>query len=72
MEKKSIQFELWEECNNACKFCFLGSGNRYCSDDIKYESLKSTLAIINNDDIQKHFQSGFCAMLYGMVDGMHP
>ena len=51
MEKKSIQFELWEECNNACKFCFLGSGNRYCSDDIKYESLKSTLAIINNDEI---------------------
>lgn len=56
MEKKSIQFELWEECNNACKFCFLGSGNRYCSDDIKYESLKSTLAIINNDDIISKYQ----------------
>ena len=25
---KSLQFELWRECNNLCKMCFLGLENR--------------------------------------------
>ena len=27
LNKKSLQFELWHECNSKCKFCYLGSNN---------------------------------------------
>jgi hypothetical protein len=41
MVNKTIQFELWEECNNHCTFCYLGSDNLHTPDDIKLNSLKN-------------------------------
>lgn len=41
--KKSIQFELWHECNNLCKMCFLGIENRKTPDTTKLLSLKNAI-----------------------------
>lgn len=40
---KSIQFELWHECNNLCTMCFLGSENRTTSKETKIKSLKAAI-----------------------------
>lgn len=42
--KKSIQFELWHECNNLCKMCFLGLENRVTPKETKIQSLKDAIA----------------------------
>lgn len=41
--KKSIQFELWHECNNLCKMCFLGLENRVTPKETKLKSLRSAI-----------------------------
>lgn len=48
MFKTSLQFELWEECNNRCKFCYLQENNRKTDPDIKVKSLEKTIAEISN------------------------
>lgn len=45
---RTLQFELWHECNNLCTFCFLSSEKRDTPDDIKIQHLKSTLATISD------------------------
>lgn len=40
---KSIQFELWHECNNLCKFCFLGLENRTTPKETKIKSLQDAI-----------------------------
>lgn len=42
--KTSIQFELWHECNNFCKMCFLGLENRVTPKETKIKSLKNAIA----------------------------
>lgn len=54
-EKKTLQFELWQECNNKCKFCFLGTENRFTADDIKIASLKKTIEKISDESIFKEY-----------------
>lgn len=39
----SLQFELWRECNNLCKMCFLGIENRITPKEIKIQSLKDAI-----------------------------
>lgn len=46
--KKSLQFELWHECNNFCDFCFLGAENMFTPVETKIQSLKD--AIKNSED----------------------
>ena len=41
--KKSIQFELWHECNNFCKMCFLGIENRTTPKETKIKSLQDAI-----------------------------
>ena len=41
--RKSIQFELWHECNNLCKMCFLGLENRVTPKETKIKSLKDAI-----------------------------
>ena len=41
--RKSIQFELWHECNNLCKMCFLGLENRITPKETKIQSLKDAI-----------------------------
>lgn len=45
-DSRTLQFELWQECNNKCDFCYLGISNRYTSDNVKIESLKKTYTTI--------------------------
>ena len=54
-EKKTLQFELWQECNNKCKFCYLGTENRFTADDIKIASLKKTIEKISDESIFKEY-----------------
>lgn len=46
--KKQLQFELWQECNSLCKFCYLGHENRFTPDELKINSIESALEIISN------------------------
>jgi hypothetical protein len=46
--KKSMQFELWQECNSNCKFCYLGDENRCTPKILKEKVLDSTLERISD------------------------
>lgn len=48
MSDKSMMFELWTECNNFCKFCYLGTENRCTQKEIKIKNLKEASEIIGN------------------------
>lgn len=45
---KSMMFELWTECGNNCKFCYLGEKNKYTSDEDKLENIHKVSNIIVN------------------------
>ena len=47
---KVLQFELWQECNNKCEFCYLGSNIEHTADQTKIESLKRTINMVDNID----------------------
>lgn len=47
------QFELWEECNSHCKFCYLGSANNFTPDEIKIKNLETILQKISNLTLYK-------------------
>lgn len=47
---KILQFELWEECNNCCSFCYLGAYEKE-TDNIKLSSLDFTINKISNLDL---------------------
>ena len=59
MMKKSIQFELWHECNNLCKMCFLGLENRVTPKATKIKSLKDAI------NKTKTFQGDIIALIGG-------
>ena len=40
---KQLQFELWEECGNGCKWCYLGNNNKYTPKEVKLNSLQNAL-----------------------------
>ena len=44
----SLQFELWQECNSLCKYCYLGTDNRNTPTPVKIESLKRVLEKISD------------------------
>lgn len=46
---KILQFELWQECNNGCKFCYLGYQKESAKEKIK--SIDFTLEKISNLDL---------------------
>lgn len=48
MVNKTMQFELWEECNNHCTFCYLGNNNKHTPDEVKLNSLKNAVKEITN------------------------
>ena len=47
-ESRSLQFELWQECNNSCDYCYLGSDNKFTSDERKLESLRAAYSKISD------------------------
>lgn len=55
MTKRSLQFELFEECNNNCKFCYLGTENRHTPTHLKLDAIKKAYAFISNPDNIKDY-----------------
>ena len=45
---KQMQFELWQECNNHCTFCYLGNNNKYTPDEVKLNSLHNAIKTISD------------------------
>lgn len=48
---KSLQFELWQECNNRCSFCYLGEGNKKTPDELKIKAMERVLHTIDDPSI---------------------
>lgn len=48
--KKQLQFELWEECNSNCKFCYLGK-NKQISDKQKLINISKVKEKISDKSI---------------------
>lgn len=40
---KILQYELWHECNNFCTYCTLGRANKSTPEELKLQSIKTTL-----------------------------
>lgn len=45
---KQLQFELWEECHNHCKFCYLGENNLHTPVEVKLNSLDNAYKVISD------------------------
>lgn len=45
---KQLQFELWQECNSKCKFCYLGTENICTPDNLKVNACKNALEKISD------------------------
>ena len=54
MTKKQIQFELWEECNSKCKFCYLGRNNNITSIERKLYGIQNAIDIIHDLDFNEY------------------
>ena len=52
--KGQYQFELWEECNSHCKFCYLGSANNKTPDDQKLANLSKAIERISDRTLYDH------------------
>lgn len=53
----TIQFELWQECNNSCDFCFLGEENKKTTKDIKIQSLQRVLKILQSEEVMSEYNT---------------
>lgn len=54
---KQLQFELWQECNSHCSFCYLGKENQHTLDSLKLNSLKNALDKISDLSIYKEYDT---------------
>ena len=55
---KQLQFEVWQECNSGCDFCYLKSIERIeKSKEFKLSRLAKIRAIINDDSIYKEYDT---------------
>ena len=48
--RRSFQWELWECCNNLCKFCYLGKDNRHTDKKRQLKSLEDLKKNLDNLD----------------------
>ena len=46
--KQQLQFELWEECNSKCSFCYLGNNNKMTPDEKKIENIDDAIRTISD------------------------
>lgn len=54
---KSLQFELWQECNSLCKFCYLGKENRITPREIKLKTLHDVYEKICDMSVYKEYDN---------------
>ena len=52
-----MQFELWQECNSKCKFCYLGKENCHTPDELKLQSLQNAIDKISDLSIYKEYDT---------------
>ena len=57
MIRKQLQFELWQECNSGCKFCYLGKNNNFTPKEVKLNALKAALEKINDSSIYTEYDT---------------
>lgn len=55
MINKFVQFELWKDCRNNCKFCF----NKNEPNTNKLQSLNNILQFLNSENINAYSEIGF-------------
>ena len=49
MSKRIIQYEIWKECKNRCKFCFLSKDNICTPKEVKISGIKNAIENIKKD-----------------------
>ena len=54
---KQMQFELWQECNSKCKFCYLGKENCHTPDELKLQSLQNAIDKISDLSIYSEYDT---------------
>ena len=54
---QALQFELWPDCKNACKFCYLTGTRRTTTVDEKRSNLKDALATLKNEELLKDYNA---------------
>ena len=54
---KSLQFEIWQECNSRCKYCYLGKDNRCTPKEVKLQSLKDIYEKICDNSIYEEYDN---------------
>ena len=45
---KQLQFELWQECNSKCTFCYLGRNNCGTPDGVKITNMNNAIKMLSN------------------------
>lgn len=55
--KKSLQFEVWQECNSLCRYCYLGDENRKTPKETKLQTLKDIYEMISDISIFKDYDN---------------
>ena len=48
-DNRSLQFEVWQECNNRCTFCYLCEENKHTDKQMKIESMKNIIETISDE-----------------------
>jgi MoaA/NifB/PqqE/SkfB family radical SAM enzyme len=57
MSGKQLQFELWQECNSKCKFCYLGKDNNFTPDELKLSAMNKALEKISDMSLYPEFDT---------------
>lgn len=52
-----LQFQLWQECNSLCKFCYLGTNNRNTPDELKISALEKVIEKIQDLTLFEKFDT---------------
>ena len=53
-DRKVIQFQLWEECNSGCPYCYEGPANRKTPIKQKIDVLNSVIDTLQSDKIKQY------------------
>ena len=56
-EKGQLQFELWQQCNNHCKFCYNSLRLDHTPDEIKMKSMNGALEKISDTSIYDKYDT---------------
>lgn len=54
----TLQFELWQNCNNGCKFCYLNGSRVISSPEKQIKDIEKVRSIINSDKLKNYNSIG--------------